>query len=105
MSLIHPTAIIDPKAELDSSVKVGAYCQIGGAAMFVGHIRVADRTFIGGGTLVAASINQPDYYASSYPLQTHRDWVKNAVHLRRLNELHRRVKTLENTINYPENKE
>jgi len=53
----------------------------------------------------SASINQPDYYASSYPLQTHRDWVKNAVHLRRLNELHRRVKTLENTINYPENKE
>jgi UDP-3-O-[3-hydroxymyristoyl] glucosamine N-acyltransferase len=31
--------------------------------------------------------------------------VKNAVHLRRLNELHRRVKTLENTINHPENKE
>ena len=54
---------------------------------------------------MAASINQPDYYASSYPLQTHRDWVKNAVHLRRLNELYRRVKTLENTINYPENKE
>ncbi len=87
------------------STHIGAYCQIGGAAMFVGHIRVADRTFIGGGTLVAASINQPDYYASSYPLQTHRDWVKNAVHLRRLNELHRRVKTLENTINYPENKD
>ena len=29
MSLIHPTAIIDPKAELDSSVKVGAYTIIG----------------------------------------------------------------------------
>ena len=29
MSLIHKTAIIDPKAELDSSVKVGAYSVIG----------------------------------------------------------------------------
>ncbi|MBH5328873.1 UDP-3-O-(3-hydroxymyristoyl)glucosamine N-acyltransferase [Eikenella sp. S3360] len=80
------------------STHIGAYCQIGGAAMFVGHIKVADKTFIGGGTLVAASISEPNYYASSYPLQTHRDWVKNAVHLRHLNELHRRVKDLENTV-------
>ena len=29
MTLIHPTAVIDPKAELDSSVKVGAYTVIG----------------------------------------------------------------------------
>lgn len=27
--MIHPTAIIDPKAELDSSVSVGPYCVIG----------------------------------------------------------------------------
>ncbi|UCC30043.1 MAG: acyl-ACP--UDP-N-acetylglucosamine O-acyltransferase [Phycisphaerales bacterium] len=32
---IHPTAIIDPKAELDSSVEVGPYCVIDG------HVRVA----------------------------------------------------------------
>ncbi|MCV2357714.1 acyl-ACP--UDP-N-acetylglucosamine O-acyltransferase [Paucibacter sp. TC2R-5] len=29
MSLIHPTALIDPAAQLDSSVKVGAYTVIG----------------------------------------------------------------------------
>ena len=29
MTKIHPTAIIDPKAELDSSVSVGAYTVIG----------------------------------------------------------------------------
>lgn len=83
------------------STRIGAYCQIGGAAMFVGHIDVADKTFIGGGTLVSASIERPDYYASSYPLQTHKDWVRNAVHLRRLNELHRRVKALEAAADTP----
>jgi UDP-N-acetylglucosamine acyltransferase len=31
---IHPTAIVDPKAELDSSVEVGPYCVIDG------HVRV-----------------------------------------------------------------
>lgn len=86
------------------STHIGAYCQIGGAAMIVGHIKIADRTFIGGGTLVSGHIDQPDYYASSYPLQTHKDWVKNAVHLRRLNELHRRVKTLEKQTTNTEEK-
>lgn len=32
---IHPSAVIDPKAELDSSVRVGPYCVIDG------HVRIA----------------------------------------------------------------
>lgn len=41
MSLIHPSAIIDPAAELDSSVKVGAYTVIGP------HVRIGARSTIG----------------------------------------------------------
>ncbi len=41
MSLIHATALIDPAAELDSSVKVGAYTVIGP------HVRIAAGTAIG----------------------------------------------------------
>ena len=53
MSLIHPTAIIDPKAELDSSVKVGAYTIIGpnvqiGAGSEIGpHAVIEGHTIIG----------------------------------------------------------
>lgn len=53
MSLIHPTAIIDPKAELDSSVKVGAYTVIGpnvqiGAGSEIGpHAVIEGYTTIG----------------------------------------------------------
>ncbi|WP_154103924.1 acyl-ACP--UDP-N-acetylglucosamine O-acyltransferase [Eikenella corrodens] len=53
MSLIHPTAIIDPKAELDSSVKVGAYTIIGpnvqiGAGSEIGpHAVIEGYTTIG----------------------------------------------------------
>ena len=53
MSLIHPTAIIDPKAELDSSVKVGAYTIIGpnvqiGAGSEIGpHAVIEGHTTIG----------------------------------------------------------
>jgi len=53
-SRIHPTAIIDPAAELDSSVTVGAYTLIGpqvkiGAGTRIGpHCVIEGRTTIGG---------------------------------------------------------
>ncbi len=52
-SLIHPTALIDPKAQLDSSVKVGAYSIIGpnvkiDAGTSIGpHVVVDGHTTIG----------------------------------------------------------
>jgi UDP-N-acetylglucosamine acyltransferase len=53
LSLIHPTAIIDPKAQLDSSVSVGPYSVIGpkvtiGKGSSVGaHCVIEGRTTIG----------------------------------------------------------
>ena len=41
MLKIHPTAIIDPAAELDSSVTVGAYSLIGP------HVRIGAGTTVG----------------------------------------------------------
>jgi UDP-N-acetylglucosamine acyltransferase len=53
MAKIHPSAIVDPKAELDSSVEVGAYSIIGphvriGAGTVVGpHVVIEGHTTIG----------------------------------------------------------
>ena len=53
--LIHPTALVDPAAELDSSVRVGAYSLIGphvkiGADTTVGpHAVIEGHTTIGQG--------------------------------------------------------
>ena len=41
MSLIHPTALVDPLAELDSSVAVGPYSVIGP------HVRIGSGTTVG----------------------------------------------------------
>ena len=87
------------------STHIGAYCTIGGAAMFVGHIEVADRTHIGGGTLVSKSIRTPDNYASSFPLSTMKQWLANAVHLRHLGDLVKRVKQLETEIKIMKHKD
>ncbi|WP_434627245.1 UDP-3-O-(3-hydroxymyristoyl)glucosamine N-acyltransferase [Chromobacterium sp. CV08] len=80
------------------STKIGARCTVGGAAMFVGHIEVADRTHIGGGTLVSKTIREAGTYASSYPLQSMKDWLSNAVHVRHLDDFAKRVKQLEREL-------
>ena len=55
MTEIHPTAIVDPRAELSENVVVGPYCVVGagvrlGAAVRLdSHVVVAGRTTIGSG--------------------------------------------------------
>lgn len=83
---------------ISGSTKIGNYCVIGGAAMFVGHIEIADKTTIGGGTAVTHSIHKPGHYATCYPLQTHKEWARNAVHIRHLGDMTKRIKQLEKQL-------
>ncbi|MBR6026332.1 MAG: UDP-3-O-(3-hydroxymyristoyl)glucosamine N-acyltransferase [Neisseriaceae bacterium] len=85
-------------AGISGSVNIGDYCIIGGAAMFVGHIEIADGTIIGGGTAVTRSIKEAGYYATCFPLQTKKDWSKNAVHIRHLDDIYHRLKVLEKKL-------
>ncbi len=77
------------------STRIGAYCQIGGAAMIIGHLNICDRVTVSAGTFVAKDIREPGVYTSVQPLMKHEDWKHNAAHLRRLDALVQRVKTLE----------
>ena len=52
MSLIHPTAVIDPKAELDSSVKVGAYTVIGPNVRIGANTEIGPHAVINGHTTI-----------------------------------------------------
>ncbi|OSI12457.1 UDP-3-O-(3-hydroxymyristoyl)glucosamine N-acyltransferase [Neisseria canis] len=90
--------VIAACAGISGSTKIGSYCIIGGAAMFVGHIEIADKTTIGGGTAVTHSIKEPGHYATCYPMQTHKEWARNAVHIRHLSEMSKKIKQLEQDI-------
>ena len=52
MSGIHPTALIDPKAALDSSVEVGAYSIIGPHVTIGAGTKVGPHVVIGGHTTI-----------------------------------------------------
>jgi UDP-N-acetylglucosamine acyltransferase len=54
MALIHPSAIIDPQAELDSSVSVGAFSVIGPHVCIGAGTRIAAHVVIDGHTSIGA---------------------------------------------------
>ena len=47
---IHPTAVIDPKAEIASTAAIGAHCSVGSGA------RIGDRTAMGPGCDIGANV-------------------------------------------------
>lgn len=86
------------------STRIGAYCQIGGAAMIIGHLEIADRVTISAGTFVGKSIHAAGTYTSTQPLMLHADWKRNAAHLRHLDDLYERIRQLEKKLTELERK-
>ena len=80
------------------SARIGRHCTIGGAAMIAGHIEIADGTRISTNTLITKSLKTPGTYTSALPFSKHEVWLKNAVHLRKLDQSLSHIKTLEARI-------
>jgi len=72
---------------ISGSVKIGRNCMIGGGVGFVGHVEICDNVSISGMTLITKSITKPGTYTSGMPFMPHADWLRNAVHLRRLDAI------------------
>ncbi len=77
------------------SAKIGRNCRLGGGAMIAGHLSIADGVEVSGGTLVAKSIAKSGTYTAVFPMSAHEDWLKNASLIRRLHDLHARIRDLE----------
>lgn len=80
------------------SATIGKYCQIGGSAGILGHLTIADHVVIASFTLIGKSIREAGSYAAIFPFAKTDDWRKNAVHLRHLDEMAKRLKHMEQEI-------
>jgi UDP-3-O-[3-hydroxymyristoyl] glucosamine N-acyltransferase len=81
------------------STKIGANCLIGGGVGIVGHIEICDEVTIQAMALVTHSIKEPGSYSSVSPLQPTKQWRKNAVRVRQLDQIARKVNLLEKKLN------
>ncbi|MBK1673100.1 UDP-3-O-(3-hydroxymyristoyl)glucosamine N-acyltransferase [Ectothiorhodospira shaposhnikovii] len=77
------------------SARIGRGCSIGGGVGIAGHLQIADGVTVTGMTLVSRSIPEPGVYSSGVPFSPAREWNRSLAHLRRLDSLSRRVRSLE----------
>lgn len=82
-------------AAIAGSTKIGAQCMIGGGACIQGHIEIADGVIITAMSGVSNTIKEPGIYSSGMPVLPREKWRKNIIRLKHLDELARRVKSLE----------
>ena len=80
------------------SATIGAHCSLGGASMIYGHITIADNVNISAGTLIMKSLDKAGTYTGVYPFSSHQRWLRNAAHVRQLDELVKRVRDLEGRL-------
>ena len=80
------------------SATIGRRCQLGGASMIQGHITIADDTIISGATAVTHDVREAGFYTGIYPFMRNREWERNAVLLRHLDELRERIRRLETQL-------
>ena len=76
------------------STKIGSYCLLAGKVGVAGHLEICDKVVVHAMTMVSASITEPGEYSAGIPAQPTREWRKNAVRIRQLDSLARRVTAL-----------
>ena len=83
---------------VSGSTKIGKNCMISGMVGFTGHFEIADRVVITGMTMVSKSIKEPGIYSSGTGLESHRTWRKNAVRFKQLDDMAKKIQTLEHQL-------
>ncbi len=93
----HDT-VIAAQAGMAGSSKLGANCMVGGQVGIAGHIAIGDRTAIGAQSGIPNNV-APDSRLMGYPAVPMADFARNAVYIKRLGELFKRVGSLEKLLN------
>ncbi|ACR68063.1 UDP-3-O-(3-hydroxymyristoyl)glucosamine N-acyltransferase [Edwardsiella ictaluri] len=80
------------------SLKIGRYCQIGGASVINGHMEICDRAVVTGMGMVMRPITEPGIYSSGIPLQPNKVWRKTAALVMNIDEINKRLKAVEKKV-------
>ncbi len=80
------------------SAVIGKHCALGGGAGILGHLQIADGVTVTAMSLVTNSIKQPGVYSAGTPLEPKAQWQKNFVRFKQLDDMSRRIRSLEKEI-------
>jgi UDP-3-O-[3-hydroxymyristoyl] glucosamine N-acyltransferase len=77
------------------SAEIGKHCMIGGGSSINGHIKITDDVMLTGTTTVNNSIKEPGIYSSGIPAMKNEQWRKNAIRFRQLDQMAKKLNSLE----------
>ncbi len=80
------------------SARIGAHCTIGGGAIVLGHLVLADSVHISAASVVTRSLHQSGTYTGIFPIDDNAQWEKNAASVKRLHQLRARLAALEKSL-------
>lgn len=80
------------------STKIGKHCRIAGMVGIVGHLEIADNVTVTAKSLVTHSIRKAGVYSAGTPLEPSQQWRKNTIRFKHLDEMAKRLNTLEKQL-------
>lgn len=91
-------------AGMAGSSTLGKRVRVGGQAGIMGHIDVCDDVVVSARSFVSKSVSKAGMYTSAIASQPHHEWLRNAVHLKHLDEMADRIRMLEKKLEKLESK-
>ena len=95
--VIGKHTVISAFTGIAGSTKIGEYCTIGGGVGIRDNIDIADNVIITGRTFVSSSLKTSGSYSSSILVDTTKNWKKNVMRFKHLDDMAKRLKKLEQT--------
>ena len=83
---------------ISGSTRIGRHCTLAGGVGLVGHVEIADNVHITAMSMVTHSISEAGTYSAGTPLTKNTLWRRNAVRIKQLDTLARRVSAIEKNI-------
>ena len=84
--ILGENSAIAASCAIAGSTIIGKNLQMGGLSGILGHLKICDDVFVGAHTLITKSINKPGQYIGIMPAQSHSDWAKSSVFIRKRNK-------------------
>ena len=97
--IIGAHTVIASGTVIAGSTTIGKHCQIGGAVAIAGHLSVKNDVIITGGSMVVKSILESGVYSSGITADENRKWRRNVAHFKKLDNIAKRIKSLESKHN------
>lgn len=101
---VGENAALAGQAGMAGSSRLGKRVMVGGQAGIMGHIEVGDDIIVSARSFISKSVAERGVYTSAIPSQSHTEWLRNAVHLKHLDEMADRIRALEKKLKELESK-